>query len=647
MLIHLKSSFLLLILTTNFLTNASAKACQRLDADKIIVQTKNGKIKGNCNTVKINDEDHTKFLNVYSWLSIPYAQPPTQNLRFKAPQPVKSWPNIIDGSKIPNSCMQIPNPNNNMWSIPPSSSSKLSEDCLYLNVYLSDDTFNKMGSADRTNKAPILVYFHGGGGTVGSGILDVYNPSVFVGLTNIIVVTINYRLDVLGFLHLNDNENELVEGNQGILDQSMALKWVYENADVFGGDSSKITIMGQSAGSRFVGYHLVYQPSWAYFRNAILLSGSPTNVARNAISSQTATKRARQFLKEALNCPDKKLIECARKIDGYNLTASSRAFLSRDMTSGNGFAATFLLSAFVPVVDGKNLKETPMRSFRTGRYKMCNIITGFTSQDGTSLIPFSYGAVDDSKVPKTPNPKNNIKQIITYPLLANFLKNYYSFFPTWPYKLDEIILNSILNEYTKLTHKNFEDSRLVKSNYFYTLSKILSDETYICPAFKLANYIENKVKVYLYAYNYRISTNRMPFWYGIVHGEELAMVFGHPLNDFENSRNYAGNIPWLVNSTFVYPVSDKKMSKQIINYLANFIRDDNPNSKLDTAMLNWPEYKLPVELPEYNEVSQEKTDSLYLAIRTNGTQVTKALNLDACYLWNNLIPANLDSLGKS
>jgi carboxylesterase type B len=237
------------------------------------------------------------------------------------------------------------------------------------------------------------------------------------------------------------------------------------------------------------------------------------------------TGLSRQFLKEALNCPDKKLVECARKIDAYNLTASSRAFLSRDMTSGNGFAATFLLSAFVPVVDGKNLKETPMRSFRTGRYKTCSIITGFTSQDGTSLIPFSYGAVDDSKVPKTPNPKNNIKQIITYPLLANFLKNYYSFFPTWPYKLDEIILNSILNEYTKLTHKNFDDSRLVKSNYFYTLSKILSDETYICPAFKLANYIENKVKVYLYAYNYRISTNRMPFWYGIVHGEELGEFF--------------------------------------------------------------------------------------------------------------------------
>ena len=88
-----------------------------------------------------------------------------------------------------------------------------------------------------------------------------------------IVVSFNYRLNVFGFLHLADSD---ASGNVGFLDQTMAMKWVYENTKSFGGDNSKITVFGESAGSWSVGFHLFYRESWPYFRNAIMESGAPT-----------------------------------------------------------------------------------------------------------------------------------------------------------------------------------------------------------------------------------------------------------------------------------------------------------------------------------------------------------------------------------
>jgi carboxylesterase type B len=106
----------------------------------------------------------------------------------------------------------------------------------------------------------------------GETAVDYYEGSTLAAYGDIIVVTIQYRLGAFGFLHLTDS---LAKGNQGFLDQHLALKWVYENADKFAGDRSRITICGESAGAFSVGYHLMYEKSWPYFRNAIMESGGP------------------------------------------------------------------------------------------------------------------------------------------------------------------------------------------------------------------------------------------------------------------------------------------------------------------------------------------------------------------------------------
>lgn len=204
--------------------------CPTENSNDLIIDTKSGKIRGACNPLKINDVNNDeKSSKIFSWLSIPYAQPPVNENRFKSPKPIRAWTNILDGTKVPNSCMQATSstelPENleflNMFTLSKSSSSKLSEDCLYLNVFVSENT------KTMNKKSPVLVFFHGGsGGTIGSSVLEIYDPSVFVAMTDVIVVSVNYRLDVFGFLHLKDDDENL-DGNQAILDQNMALKWVF------------------------------------------------------------------------------------------------------------------------------------------------------------------------------------------------------------------------------------------------------------------------------------------------------------------------------------------------------------------------------------------------------------------------------------
>lgn len=224
------------------------------------VNTLNGAIKGECYDVPVSfSNDSTRSFEVFSWLSIPYAEPPTGANRFMSPKPVSNWTGTKDTIKWPTSCFQ------SAITAP----IEMGEDCLYLNVFAPASTYLKN---DQMNQTPILLYIHGGGFIQGTSADDLWEPSTLVASRDIIVVTINYRLNVFGFMHMAGSE---ATGNAGFLDQSLAMKWVYENAHAFGGDKSRITIAGESAGAFSVGYHLFYPPSWEYFRNGIMESGGP------------------------------------------------------------------------------------------------------------------------------------------------------------------------------------------------------------------------------------------------------------------------------------------------------------------------------------------------------------------------------------
>ncbi|XP_055381814.1 esterase B1-like [Condylostylus longicornis] len=194
----------------------------------------------------------------YSFKGIPYAKPPVGNLRFKPPQSLEKFnDNPIDCTKERSPSFQT-----NMFT----KEFEGSEDCLYLNIY----TPSLENNSNIKTFYPVMFWIHGGGFSSGSGNSDLYGPDYII-KENIVLVTINYRLGIFGFLSFPEGG---ISGNAGLKDQQMALKWIHENIKNFNGDPNNITLFGESAGAVCVHYHCLTETSRKYFRKAIIQSGT-------------------------------------------------------------------------------------------------------------------------------------------------------------------------------------------------------------------------------------------------------------------------------------------------------------------------------------------------------------------------------------
>ncbi len=180
---------------------------------------------------------------VHIFKGIPFAAPPVGNLRWKAPQPVATWSGVRKADAFGPSCVQEPYPENSPYSTSGVTKEKPgNEDCLYLNVWTA---------AAAGEKRPVMVWIHGGAWTRGTGATPTYD-GVALAKKGVVVVTTNYRLGVFGFMahpELTAESPQHASGNYAILDHVAALKWVQKNIAAFGGDPSRVTIFGESAGS--------------------------------------------------------------------------------------------------------------------------------------------------------------------------------------------------------------------------------------------------------------------------------------------------------------------------------------------------------------------------------------------------------------
>jgi len=193
------------------------------------------------------------------FLGIPYAAPPVGKLRWKPPQKIASWTQLRNSTVFGPSC---PQPDQQ-------DTSKFSEDCLYLNVWTT--------AKNPDERLPVMVWIHGGAFNFGSGSLPEYDGKN-LSKKGVVVVNINYRLGPFGFLvHplLSRESAHDTSGNYGLLDQIAALKWVQKNIESFGGDPDRVTIFGQSAGSRSVTLLMISPLSAGLFHRAIAESGGP------------------------------------------------------------------------------------------------------------------------------------------------------------------------------------------------------------------------------------------------------------------------------------------------------------------------------------------------------------------------------------
>lgn len=379
----------------------------------VMIDTSKGPI--NASLERWNNDMGGNMAKILVALKIPYAAAPTGELRFRKPQMHDKWTvplntNRWSGSLQLHSCPQPSMEskrrrkratqedifafwNERMWIQPVVggiTAANSSEDCLHLNVWApvhDDGTI----FADREKK-PVMVFIHGGAYTMGSAYSNLHEGTALSLKTDTVIVTINYRLGPFGFL--KSEVESSAGGNMGLMDQQMALEWVKDNVEHFGGDPDRVTIFGESAGSESVHYHLMNADSSELFHRAIMESG----VAVAGGWAYEDPKKARERgLKEAVK------VGCANaesKVDHEVLACMRTKDVKAFLAAWDEEYKPTTDDTFFPYSMEESLKKLDAAGANVKSRKP--ILVGFNRDEG-SFIPFysgmffeAYGVAQDS-----------------------------------------------------------------------------------------------------------------------------------------------------------------------------------------------------------------------------------------------------------
>ena len=287
---------------------------------------------------------------VRQFKGVPFAAPPQGDLRFAPPAAVKPWTGTRQATQFGPRCMQLP-----LFGDMNFRSQGMSEDCLYLNIWTPAKSANA--------KFPVLVYFFGGGFQAGDASEPRYDGESMA-TRGIVAITVNYRLGLFGFLahpELTKESPHHASGNYGLLDQSAAIRWVHDNIAAFGGDPTKITIAGESAGSIAVSAQMVSPLSRDFIAGAIGESGS----IMGALSPVPLEKSEEQGTK------------FAAAVSAANL-AALRALPAEQLL---GAVSKPGAGRFGPTIDGWFLPESPVSIFKAGKQAHVPLLAGWNSEE--------------------------------------------------------------------------------------------------------------------------------------------------------------------------------------------------------------------------------------------------------------------------
>jgi len=294
-------------------------------------------------------------VNVFKGL--PYALPPTGAWRWRPPRPAPAWQGVRQATRFAPACIQpFPTPRTIYTDVPP----RMEEDCLYLNIW----------TPAKAHNAPVIVWIHGGAFTSGMGDEAIYDGTKFA-KQGVILVSINYRLGVLGYLahpELSAESPQGVSGNYGLLDQIAALHWVRQNIAAFGGDPANVTIAGESAGGLSVAYLMVSPYARGLFAKAI---------AESAYLVSTPELKAARFGQPSAEATGAILAE---KLGAHNI-GELRGMDGRLLTN----TAAYLGFGPQGVVDGKLLPRQLVEAFDRGEQAPVPLLAGFNSGEIRSL----------------------------------------------------------------------------------------------------------------------------------------------------------------------------------------------------------------------------------------------------------------------
>ncbi|XP_050403373.2 neuroligin-4, X-linked [Patella vulgata] len=349
---------------------------------------------------------------------------------------------------------------------------------------------------------PVMVYIHGGAFVNGAGLVVNGTQLSMKGVT---VVTLNYRLGALGFL---STEDQAAPGNFGLLDQLLALQWVQDNIQAFGGDPGRVTVFGDSAGSASVSLLLTSPLSKGLFHAAICESG--VGLANWAVAMKTDVLRPRdraRLLGIGLGCikaTTQEVVDCLRTKDAEDINkAVVKIALDRLMWS--------------PVVDTfyQTVPDLPINSWKNGKVMDVPVIRGTNSGEWAAYIAKIQGNHSGIKA-------------------SFFLEQIHEYVHQRFFKNRKVIEDDIKMVYA--TPYNLSTPELVRDSFL----QLVSDDLFTAPIV-LETQLDAKLggngKTYFYVFSY-VSKNTLPKWEGAPHGYEKAFVFGEPFNKVLDYSNY-------------------------------------------------------------------------------------------------------------
>ncbi|KAL7065298.1 hypothetical protein AAHC03_05065 [Spirometra sp. Aus1] len=590
-------------------------------------------------------DDNNQYKEVHAFLGIPFAHAPVGDLRFSPPKPIEPeyFSGLVNATKLPNSCWQyLPgkfdksNPGARIWV----NNTEMSEDCLYLNVWKPADKETASAS-----NLPVMVWIFGGGFFSGTATLDVYNGLQLAARENVIVVSMQYRLGAFGFLYLGSGQRTYptaANGNMGLLDQQLALKWVHENIASFGGDPDSVTLFGESAGAASVGLHYLSPASRPLFSRMIMQSSS--FLSRWAlIPASAALERSRAFAKGngCLFSDRNKVVDCLRKLTPLDLVngishiteARTRrrekrlnAILPPTDEQGYDEPSLYLAIEFAPTVDGVFLPSCPekvLNDLRSEAGPEPQLLIGTNGKEGIYWLLYGLGLkgiqmLEDNGQVNLPTIKElQNANIDIYRLwTAKFTSEEYLTHPFSAAQVTQYGYNSQLLQKVSTYTSPLPVFKVENSTQFMDrMDQISGDMEFICGTIKFAQLIAQlpRGKVQFYNFLHKTKDNGFPDWTGAMHGYEIEYVFGMPFSDDFRKKFYN------------FTNEEMQLSRRIMRYWANFAKTGDANRASDgkQSQPHWPFYD--IEKRQYLELDTE-------IVAKSGLRDIQ------CNFWNTILP---------
>ncbi|KAK8756926.1 acetylcholinesterase-like [Amblyomma americanum] len=429
---------------------------------------------------------HVVGRRVEQYRGIPFAEPPLGELRFLPPRPKEPWNGTLDAtaSTAATGCPQVESAVLGMHGV------TYAEDCLRLNVWVPDRVVHL------DTGRPVLVWIHGGGFNFGSATQANYSGATISAMADLLVVSMNYRLGILGFMSADSPE---APGNVGLLDQLMALQWVQRNIAFFGGDPQRVTLFGESAGAASAHAHVLSPMSEGLFRRAVLMSGSMSSIDIWDMVHESMAKGSK--VADIVGCSKGGSIDLSSNPD--EIVDCFRGKSADELVRAAAESVAPRLLAFLPTYHDSFLPKMPLAALKRGFFGSVDIIAGVTLDE--AAFPFLASAKPE--------------------LLAEDLEVSESLIDT---------LNAILSAWQKV------DTPHILDNYTADVSKddgnalrrlyldYLSDWMFNCPLRLLAEkHSDRGSNVFAYVFGHKLPTAPFPSWTGAPHISDLAFAFGH------------------------------------------------------------------------------------------------------------------------